>query len=346
MNLTAQLIETIPIHFILCTERTGSSLLSLSLNLSPHILSSSEEPFVIYFYKKYKDKKIWTSEEIINYVEEFWWMSEKNLDLFYSSKKTLIDALEPFKANLNYQLLIRITYFQFIEPKSKDSIKCIIDKQIKFFFYLPLLCQILPDAKFCVLVRDVRDNVISKSNHQLNSSGNPIYLSALWNFTYSNVYYLKLSKREYMVLKYEDFAAQPEIELNKICDFFEVPYYKGIIETEGKYQQFLELRKEKVDPEHIKYLGTFQKSLYKGITSKKIGVYKNSLPKKTESKIIKINKELFDLFGYKIDKKEEKKLNITDYWQIFKAYMYRPFLLKLYYYVPFSLKLTIKKLRK
>ena len=54
MNLTRQQIERIPIHFILCTERTGSSLLSLMLNISPKVLSPSEEPFALFLYNKYK----------------------------------------------------------------------------------------------------------------------------------------------------------------------------------------------------------------------------------------------------------------------------------------------------
>ena len=121
MNLTRKEIEDCSVHFILCTERTGSSLVSLSLNLNSKILSPSEEPFAIYFYKKYKLKKEWSSLEIKNYVDEFWWMAEKNLDLFYSSKEQLFNALDCYKTDLPYQLLIKITYLQFIEIKPKDE---------------------------------------------------------------------------------------------------------------------------------------------------------------------------------------------------------------------------------
>ena len=149
-----------------------------------------------------------------------------------------------------------------------------------------------------------------------------------------------------MVLKYEDFAAHPETALKGLCNFFEVSYFKEMTETEGKHEMFLELRKEKVDPEHIKYLGKFQESLYKGITSKKIGVYKNTLTEKIQSKIVLINRSLFDLFGYEYTKNNEGKITLIDRWQIFKAYMYRPILLKFYYLIPFSIKLFIKKIRK
>lgn len=346
MNFTSEHILNIPVHFILCTERTGSSLLSLSLNLNPKILSPSEEPFAIFFYKKYKNKTNWTSKEISDFVEEFWLMAEKNLDLFFSSKLKLKKDLEIFKDNLPYQLLIRIIYLQFVEIKPKNEIECIIDKQIKYFFYLPVLFEIFPTAKFCILVRDVRDNVVSKSNHKLNSSSNPIYLSALWNYTYSNIEYLIKYKKEYIITKYENFVSQPEKELKTICLFFNVDFSSSMLETEGKYESFLELRKDMVDPKFINYLSKFQKSLYSGINPKKIGVYKTELSKEVEGKIIKLNRKLFDSFSYEYNSNNIRKINLKEHIFVLFAYLYRPFLLKLYYEIPFPIKLLIKKIRK
>ena len=56
MTWTSDQLDAIQIHFVLCTERTGSSMLSLMLNLNQEVISPSEEQFALYFYKKYKNK--------------------------------------------------------------------------------------------------------------------------------------------------------------------------------------------------------------------------------------------------------------------------------------------------
>ena len=54
MTWTSDQLDAIQIHFVLCTERTGSSMLSLMLNLNQEVISPSEEQFALYFYKKHK----------------------------------------------------------------------------------------------------------------------------------------------------------------------------------------------------------------------------------------------------------------------------------------------------
>ena len=71
MIFTQEKLDAIELHFILCTERTGSSLLSLMLNLHSSILCPSEEPFALYFWNTYKNKIDWEEKDIINYVNSF-----------------------------------------------------------------------------------------------------------------------------------------------------------------------------------------------------------------------------------------------------------------------------------
>jgi hypothetical protein len=79
----AKSLDEISIHFILCTERTGSSLLCLMLNLHPEIISPSEEPFALYLYPNYHKIVTWTDEDIAYYVEDFFLLAEKNMALYF-----------------------------------------------------------------------------------------------------------------------------------------------------------------------------------------------------------------------------------------------------------------------
>ena len=345
MNFTREHLNTIPIHFILCTERTGSSLLSLILNLHPKILSPSEEPFALYFYKSYKNKTVWTDKELHQFIDVFWLMAEKNLALFFTSKEKLFIALEPYKTDLPYNILIKIIYLQFYEPKPKQEISIIVDKQIKYFFYLKQLLPIFPNSKFIVLVRDPKVNAQRKKLRNLNSGSSPIYLSALWKNTYNNIYYLKKYSKQITVVKYEDFVSNPTSIVESLCGFLNVPFTQQMLKTDGVYESFLEIQKNKINEAHLSHLKDFHSGLFTKINTEKIGLNENEIDETINNKIIKITKPLLKEFGYKISSKTNQ-LNINDYFQIMKARLYRPLLIQFYLHIPLSIKLIIKRLKK
>lgn len=339
-------LNSIKLHFILCTERSGSSLLSLMLNLHPQIISPSEEPFAVFFYKKYKNKTIWSEDDLKLFIEEFWLMSEKNLDLFFITKEKLFNTLQLYKNDLSYPNLVKLVYLQFIEPKDKSEVNVIVDKQIKYFFYIPLLIEIFPDAKFIVLVRDVRDNIVSKSNRKLNSSSNPIFLAALWKNTYSNINNIKQLNRPLLVVKYEELVGDTEHVLKEVCKFLSIDYNQQMIETKGKYQTFLNFKTTINSASEIERLENFQSSLFKPVTKDHIGTYNGNIEAKTLAKIEKMNSSLFVFLGYKFSSNIDVHYSFNDFYNIVRAFIYRPLILILYLYIPFSIKILIKKLRK
>jgi len=342
-NISENLLST---HFILCTERTGSSLLSLILNLHPQILSPSEEPFALYFYKSYKHKVVWTDKELQDFINEFWLIAEKSLELFFTSKENLLNALSPYKNNLPYDKLVNIIYQQFVEPKPKDKLSLIVDKQIKYFFYLKELIKLFPNSKFIILVLDPRVNAQRKKLRNLNAGTSAIYLSALWRNTYKNIYYLKKHERQIKIVKYEDLVANPESTIKGLCEFMDVPYTHIMLETEGMYEKFLEIQKNKINKEHVDYLKDFHSGLFTKINTEKISLKENEIDETVNNKIIHLCSDLLKEFKYDINSTGNGKLNVNDYLQILKAYLYRPLLIRMYLHIPLGIKLVIKKIRK
>jgi hypothetical protein len=337
-------IEKIPVHFILCTERTGSSLLSLMLNLNPKVVCTSEELFALYFYKKYGNKIRWTEKELRNYIDEFWLMAEQDIDLYFTSKDKFFNALLPYKDKLNYSSLIKLTYLHFIEPKSKEQVELIVDKQIKYLFHLPQICEIFPKAKFVILVRDVRDNVVAKSDRGLNISSNAVFLASLWNYTYANISYLEEQKKNLHFVRYEDLVTHPEKTVKTLCDFLGLDFDPGMLKTEGVFSTYLEQRRSYIDSAKYDRIKKFNDELSLEVNTNKIGVYKKKLDLPTESKLVSLNASLLVKFGYNM-KVEPKGLGLSDKCYRFLAFLYRPVLLNFYYHLPLSLKLFIKRLR-
>ncbi len=318
------------------------------LNLHPNVICPSEEPFAVFFYERYKNKTQWTDAELLKFIDEFWLIAEKDLNLFFTSKQNLFNELVKHKDALNYRLLCDLVYLQFFEPKPKNDIHTILDKQIKYFFYLKTLVKLYPDSKYIILTRDPRVNAARKKSRKLNAGQNPLYLAALWNNTYRNILYLEKKNKAVLIVKYEDLVLAPEKVLENVCSFIQVPYMDSLIKTEGAYETFLNIQKEKVDKDHINYLTNFQSSLFGKIDKEKIHLKEDEINPELNDKIVKLSKPLLEKLGYDIQpmhSAQSIRFSLQDRYHILIAYLYRPLLIVFYKNIPLWLKLVIKRLR-
>lgn len=343
-TLTAKYLDKLPIHFILCTERTGSSLLSLMLNLHPKIISPSEEPFAIYFWSKYRNKTTWNEQDVIEYVDSFFLIAEKNTDLYFSKKSVFLECLLQHKDILNFERVVKLTYLHFIDIKDKNEITCIVDKQIKYFFHLELLLEIFPDSKFIILTRDVRDNIVSKSNRKLNWNQHPLFLSALWNDTYSNIE--KLDSKKRIIVRYESLISNSELVLTNICNWIGIEYHPKMVETEGVFESLLENKKNDLNADFLNRLKQFHSGLSQKPNTNKIGQYKKALVPEVIADIESICGVNLEKLGYETNSDSVQINTFKRMYYTFLAKCYRRYLLKVYLHIPLWLKLKIKMLRK
>lgn len=310
------------------------------------MLSPSEEPFALFFYNAYKNKTVWTDAELQRFIDEFWLIAEKSLELFFTSKEKLFNALQPHQSALPYSLLVKLIYLQFVEPKPKEEVKLIVDKQIKYFFYLPQLLTVFPDSKFIVLTRDPRVNAQRKKLRNLNSGSDAIYLSALWRNTYSNVLYLKQQHKALKIVRYEDLVSNPETTIRSVCDFLGIAFLPEMLKTEGVYESFLSHQEKKLERQHVDHLKDFHSGLFTSINTDKVALRDNEIDETVNNKIIALTGPLLKELGYELNGSGEGKLSLNDRFQVLKAYLYRPLLIRFYLHIPLSIKLMIKKIRK
>lgn len=316
------------------------------INLHPQLLSPSEEPFALYFYKAYRHKQVWTETELRRFADEFWLIAEKSLALFFTSKERLLQTLLPHRDNLPYDVLLKLIYLNFVEPKPKDTVRLIVDKQIKYFFYLKRLLQVYPAAKFIVLTRDPRVNAQRKRLRQLNSGSSAIYLSALWRNTYRNVRYLRQRQKAVLIVKYEELVSQPEATVRNICAFLDVPFLPQMLKTDGVYESFLKHQQDKLEASHIEHLKDFHSGLFTSINTEKVALKADETDDTVNNKIIRITGPVLREMGYSLDSTKAVRLSLADRFQILKAYLYRPALICVYLHIPLSVKLLIKRIRK
>ncbi|MFN5460815.1 MAG: sulfotransferase family protein [Bacteroidota bacterium] len=338
-------IKKIPIHFIFCTERTGSSMLTTMLNINKEVLCTSEELFSLYFYRRYKDKNKWSEKEISKFCIDLKLLMENSPEIYFSDFKTLQNNLTAFKENLDFQLLIRIIYLHFIENKNKEEIKVIVDKQIKFLFHLETVKEIFPESKIIVLTRDIRDNVISKSRRKINSNSNLLFHAGTWNETYKNVARLfELYPNKIFILHYEKLVTETEKTLINICSQLGVEFHKEMIEFNRYFSDFIELKSDEKNKSELSEIKVFHESMFKPVDSKLAGQWEQKLDKKTAIKIATVGYETGLKLGYDFGKPYGLSiLNPVELKQIYKAYNNTTRLFNFYLKMPLGLKLFIKR---
>lgn len=192
----------------------GTDLLKNILNAHPQIHINGEMPF-LYNLEKYglrPDQTIKSSAEFDEYKEIF-----TNYDIW--------DNLEGL-ADLNFKDFDQkeITLKEFLRKAFNDNDRLVwgnktpqntenVDELLKFF----------PNAKFVIIIRDIRDTALSWKNKW---GKNMLLTAHKWNQRLSNV-----SKSEQLLwITFEDMLEDLEATTKRICSFLEIEWSNQMLE--------------------------------------------------------------------------------------------------------------------
>lgn len=337
-------LNQISLNFIISKERTGSSLLTALLNKHPQILATSEEPFLLYFYRSYKNKVFKTKKDVEAFYEKFWLMHEKSLTLYFSSKQEAIDntvKLIQENPNSNFIDFCKAVYLQFLPQKDKSKVTTIIDKQLKYSFHLPQIVNYVPKAKYIFLVREPKANIYSCINRKIGKN-NISYQAEIWNLYTKGIIQFQ-DKLNSITITYEELILETEKTLNKITTFLNVSGIENFEGHQTDFDQLIESKANKLDDQFIKQLKEFHSGLLSPIDSSKITEFQKHFSETEYKKIEYITTNNAKYFGYNTS---SFKLSLSDRINILLARINKKWLLKFYFYIPFKLKLFIKKIRR
>lgn len=343
MNLSVDNINAIKLNFIICMERTGSSMFTAMLNKNENVLSTSEEPFALYLYKKYHKKKHYTKAEIDILINDFWGTTERNLSLYYETKENLRESLYYYMPHIDFHFLCKLFYLHFIPLKDKNKIEIIIDKQIKYIHYIPQIMKMFPDAKILILVRNHKEVITSWKKRKLGLSEDAAYLGMAYNINYSNAKKtLDLKLDNVGLIKYEELVLNPKIELKKACDFFGISYSESMIDHHTQFNTYIDRMSDKVDSSFLKSMKEFQSNTLKPISTELIDEWKKVLTEDEIAVSEKINEKLDISYGYnKVSK--SYSYTFSDRLNILMAIIEKKVYHKLYIESPIWFKLMVKK---
>jgi hypothetical protein len=147
-----------------------------------------------------------------------------------------LEDLKIENGNSSYQALCKAIYAHTQEQKSPENIAVFVDKNPIYSLYADRIIQIFPEAKFILLTRDYRDNILSRTKYTKGFVSNWMVSFALsWKLYYKKLLQVEASHpSKFIRVRYEDLVEQPEQQIRRITDFIGIGFHNNMLNTQDE----------------------------------------------------------------------------------------------------------------
>lgn len=201
--------------FICGFPSSGTDLLKNIMNAHSDVSISGEFPFLPKIAKNYSSKI--AALEVSKVIAEL-----KELDVYDNFDNSSLDTSQ-FGKKPEY-LLSEI----YASMLTNSTVTWKGNKTPQNTENIDILKALFPDAKFILIVRDIRDVCLSATKKW---GKNKNLWAAKWNQRMQKGYDLlnNLGTNEFLIIKYEDLLKDLECEAQKICSFLNVEYQSSML---------------------------------------------------------------------------------------------------------------------
>lgn len=275
--------------YIIGIGRSGSTLLTYLLNNHPEIKAVPEVPLVLFFANRFQNiqKK---SSELEKYAKEY-------LDTMQLMRpKVLVNISSVVFEGLEYETYAGFcdkVYGQFQIIASKGTKNVYIDKNPQYSLFIPELRKIDSESKFILLVRDYRDNVLSRNKKQNNKPTNLAY-NAFRNRFFLKELVKNKNHKDCFVLTYEDLVTYPQNKISELCMFLNIPFNEDIFKKVDYDLNDLDVEFSPLND----FIREHFSQLNKPITINAVGKWKKELKESEVQLIESICNDYGSDFGY------------------------------------------------
>ncbi len=264
------------IHFVVGIWRSGTTMLREVLDMSPEVKSFPEH-FVLLNHleqaNNFDEKQKMKMLESIIADQDFLHFAKPNIERLKSN----------FLLADNFEEAIHATYQSCLSIDENPSI--LIDKNPIYSYYLPQIMSHFPNSKFIWMLREPKDNCISRAKHKIQHFANYSYLASWWNYT--NQLIAKQAAKypeRFLMVHYDAMCEQPEQYTKRICEFLNIPYDIEMLnfrkhkdEKISAYLSALEAKEGKLDPAYLKQKYAMWENLQKPINTSKTKQWEKEL---------------------------------------------------------------------
>lgn len=313
--------------FLIGMGRSGTTLLTNILNLHDEVVATPENEFIINFHNTFRDKDFKKNKVIEEFVDLLQYKHSKTVSFWKPDKGLLNSIMELEASQKTYENVCKLVYLHYPFAEHKQKVKLIIDKNPVYSIYIKDLKKLYPSAKFIVLVRDYRDNIISRKRYSDPKSS--IYkLAASWNYFYDVIKKDSMGiSNDIIYIKYENLVEQPEKELKTLCSFLGICYHKKLLSFQDLSKKIKSHFKNQVPQKVFDKITNMHENLEKEINTNRVNAFKNEMEIKDLQLLDQICKTNAKLFNYKSSDNSNLDLSFLEKVNYFISYFY----VKLYY---------------
>jgi len=287
--------------FILSAQRSGSTLLRLTLDKLPETISLPET-FFWHFKKSYKHLdpgREKDRQEIAHKWCRYFTIKKWQVDHRLLEERLVADG-KSWKSV--FELTIQ-EFFRFNQIATNEGL-VLVEKSPSHIFCKKEILEDYPDAKFLYLIRDPRDQAASLKSCAWSTS-NVFTIARVWRKGIRMI----SNQEDKMVIKYEDLVSYPDATVKNISDFINVPYesFGNKIEDDSSItmgSQRLEKHGNSLEPISKKYISKWKDKL--------------SVPDYDLEIIQYVCKREMEAFNYKLAPARE---NFTFYVRLFYGFL-------------------------
>ncbi|MEL7834104.1 sulfotransferase [Fodinibius sp. Rm-B-1B1-1] len=211
--------------FIVGVGRSGTSLLQSILSSHSKICMPPETGFVRSNILSWRRNREFTANEIVS--------ANGKLERIVEG---ITDGQQQLFTNKLYFYYFLIERYKEVQNKQKIG-----DKDPRLVEFMKAALELFPSAKFIHLVRDPRDVLLSKKKAEWSKD------KPSWYHIFANYIQLKigesqgqkLSKDKYLLLTYEKLLDEPEISMEKVCNFLGVKFEENMLSFQEKAKELV-----------------------------------------------------------------------------------------------------------
>lgn len=263
--------------FIVGMGRSGTTMLTNMLNLNKKVIACPENEFILLSKSSFENADFGDEKVVNDFINLFEYKLSKIIS-FWKPKPELKEIIKNME-NKSFSNVCKQVYLNYPFAKNNpEEITCIIDKNPIYSLYIDELYELYPDAKFIILTRDYRDNIVSRKKFSDKKSS--IYiLAASWNYFYKSIFKsIHKNKINHIIVRYEDLVNNPSDTLNKLCNFLTIDFDEKMLQFQDLSKEIKNYIKENLTSGEFDKLISMHHNLEKKINVDRVDSYKKELP--------------------------------------------------------------------
>jgi hypothetical protein len=251
------------------------------LDSHPGIAAVPEGFFILNLYRKYFHDP-WDKRRILRFYHDLW--KETILAQWHLDPSTLKRDLLSLEDRANFPELCREVLRHYARQRGKSPNIPLGDKNNHYPLLVADLMRIFPKAKFIVLTRDYRDNILSFKKVRFDSN-HPGILAYRWTkYNQTMLFHAQRHPGQFLWIRYEDLLPAPRETLTTVCSFLEVPFDSAMLKYYIHYR-----------PDRIM---EWNKNLIHPLDPQKAYAWRKTMPEKEERLADRLCGDLGEKFGY------------------------------------------------